>query len=570
MELPEFRRDFFDPARRFTRIGSGEIGGKAASLISIFDVLQAHIPDYPPFEVTIPTFTVLCTDIFDQFVERNHLREIGNSGATDDVIAHEFQKADFPVEILGDIRGLVEKVRVPLAVRSSSLLEDSLRQPFAGIYTTKMIPNNAASADERFRKFVEAIKLVYASAFFSPARDYLHAVGMDSTQEKMAVVIQEVAGTRFRDLFYPEISGVARSYNYYPISRAKPEDGLVSLALGLGKTIVDGEKCWTYTPAYPKLAPPTGSIRELMAQTQTKFWSVNMGKPPAYDPIQETEYLTHADTSVAELDGTLRLLASTYDPAADRLTPGTGREGARVLNFAGILQNRDLPLNDLIRKTMNVCQEAQQMPVEIEFAVTLGSKKFSFLQVRPMMMNTETYDIREEDWNSNNVWLATTHALGNGRIESICDIVYVDPENFDLKNSREIAKEVGEINAGYLGEHRPYVLIGFGRWGSADAWLGIPVNWGQVSGAKVIVETTLPNLHIDLSQGSHFFHNLISFKVAYFSVRPESGDRFSWDWLLQQTVQIRKKFVRTVRLDRPFQVAVDGRTGKGLIYKSVP
>jgi hypothetical protein len=565
--LPEFRRDLFDPALRFTRIGNGEIGGKASALVSIQNVLQTHLL-HSNFEITIPVFTVLSTDIFDSFIERNSLTEIGTSGVGDDAIAHEFQKAQFPVEVLGDLRGLIEKVRVPLAIRSSSLLEDSLGQPFAGIYTTKMIPNNSPSPDERFRKFLEAIKLIYASSFFEAARNYIRATGLDPKAEKMAVIVQEIAGKRRGDRFYPEISGVARSYNYYPSGRARPEDGVVSLALGLGKTIVDGELCWTYSPALPRVAPPAASAREFLSLTQTKFWAVNMGKPPAFDPVRETEYLLHLDLSTAESDDTLSLIASTYDPVSELLTPGTGRQGPRVLNFAGILQFKDIPLNDLIRSAMKVCAEDRQMPVEIEFAVTLNPNRFFFLQVRPMVVSTEHVEISDQDWSSDRVWIASNHALGNGATDSIADIVYVDPNGFDLKNSKAIAAEIAEINAQLLSEHRPYLLLGFGRWGSSDPWLGIPVNWGHVAGAKVIVEAALPGLHVDLSQGSHFFHNLISFRVAYISVHSFAQDRMEWDWLLEHPLADRKVYVRRVRLNQPIRVTIDGRSGKAIVLKS--
>ena len=549
-KLPEFRRDFFDPNLRFTRIGDGAIGGKAQALVSIEDILTKHFPSGQSFgfEITIPAFTVLCTDVFDEFLARNSLNKIAYSDSPDEVIAHEFQKAEFPVEFLGDLRGLVEKVRVPLAIRSSSLLEDSLHQPFAGIYTTKMIPNNAPGADERFRKFIEAIKLVYASAFFRAAKDYIRAAGLNPAEEKMAVVVQEVVGTRHADRFYPEISGVARSYNYYAAGRSRPEQGALSLALGLGKTIVDGDLCWTYSPAAPKIAPPTASIRELLNQTQSRFWAINMGKPPAYDPLQETEYLLHCDLSDAESDDTLKLLASTYDPQSDRLTMGIGRKGPRVLNFAGILHTKDVPLNDLVRELLKIGQEAEQVPVEIEFAVTLNPRRFGFLQIRPMMVSAEEVTITDADWNRENVWIASSSVLGNGILDSIQDVVYVDREKFDLKFSRQIALEIAEINRRLLSENGRYLLLGFGRWGSSDPWLGIPVNWGQVSGAKVIVEAALPEVRVELSQGSHFFHNLISFKVAYFSVRPVPSDHIQWHWLAQQPVEQQTEFVRHAKL----------------------
>ncbi len=568
--IKEFRRNLFDANLRVSMIGSGAMGGKASGLAFINDVLVSKFKDTgsTQFEVNIPSFTVIGTDIFDEFLKRNNLRDLATSETDDDVIGHEFQKAPLPAEILGDLRGLIEKVHTPLAIRSSSLLEDAMYQPFAGVYSTKMIPNNQPSPDIRFQKLLEAVKLVYASTFSKSAKDYLRGIGRSSQDEKMAVIIQEVVGLRHADRFYPNLSGVARSYNFYSMGRSRPEDGVASLALGLGKTIVDGGKCWTYSPAYPNISPPYASAAELMKQTQTEFWAVNMGKPPAYDPIRETEYLLPLNLAEAEADGTLSGLASVYDMQSDRISMGLMREGPRVLNFAELLVLKEIPLNDIVRSLLCVSQEALGTAVEIEFAVTFNPHRLGFLQVRPMVVSSDQVDIAESELKGENVLIASKKVLGNGTMDTIRDIVYVRPEHFEAKHTPRIASELEVINRRMLDEGKPYLLIGFGRWGSSDPWLGIPVNWGQVCGARVIVEATRPTMDIELSQGAHFFHNLSSFQVGYFCV-PYNGEYgIDWEWLAKQNGEEESLFVRHVVADDPLRVRIDGRTGLGVISRS--
>lgn len=565
-----FDREFFDPLRRFKFIGSGSLGGKAHGLAFIQHVLSSEFDPtaFPQIEVSIPSLMVIRTDVFDSFLQRNNLREVACADASDGFIAHEFQKANLPAEILGDLRALVEQVRTPLAIRSSSLLEDALHEPFAGIYATKMIPNNQHSADERFRKLVEAIKLVYASTYFKAARDYARATSHPIEEEKMAVIIQEVVGQRFHDRFYPQLSGVARSFNYYRIGRSRPEEGVVSLALGLGKTIVDGGLCWTYSPAHPRVAPPSSSASELLKLTQTDFWAVNMGKPPAYDPITETEYLLKGTLADAELDGTLRYAASTYDPNSGKISIGMGTPGPRIVTFALLLTLRELPVNDLIKALLTLCQEASEAPVEIEFAMTFNPHRFGFLQVRPMVVSTERVDIDNRELSGPEVLVASEKVQGNGIDNSIRDIVYVKPRTFEAKTTPRIAAELETINRKLLEERKPYLLIGFGRWGSQDPWLGIPVRWGQISGAKTIVEATLPEMNIELSQGSHFFHNLMSFQVSYFCVPHTDAFQINWEWLERQDQVEETNLIRHINLPSPLLVKVDGTTGRGVIETS--
>lgn len=555
------------------RIGGGSIGGKAHGLVKAAAALYRHVApeSHPGLNVGIPITTVLATDLFDAFMERNSLYKIALSGASDDRIALAFQKADLPVEYLGDLRALVEQTAgQPLAVRSSSLFEDDLTHPFAGIYETKMIPNNDADPNARFRHLVEAVKFVYASTFFSPATSYLRAIDARPEDEKMAVIVQEVVGTRRGERFYPNVSGVFRSYSYYRGGAAKPEEGIVYLALGLGKAIVDGGASWPYSPAHPKARPPV-TIGELMKNTQLRFWAVNMGKLAAYDPTRETEYLVEAGLEEADYDNTLRFVASTYDASRDRLVPGVGVDGPRILDFSPLLDLRLWPLNDLIARLMDALQKSAGTAVEVEFAMTMPPDpdepaRFAFLQMRPMMTPKEQIDLPENVEETGNILLASERVMGNGLVDSIRDIVYVRPDRFDSKLTQRIASELDIMNRKLQDASRPYLLIGFGRWGSSDPWLGIPVNWGQIAGAKVIVESTLEGMNVELSQGAHFFHNISSFGVSYFAAHHKSIPGIDWEWLSRQRLVDETDLVRHVELEEPLLVKVDGRTGRGAIW----
>lgn len=564
-----FNRNFLDPDTPVSCIGSGDLGGKAQGLVFIREALRAELDlsRFKDISIDIPPLVVIRSDVFDHFMQRNHLYEVVNADLPDDRIAHEFQKADLPFEILGDLRAIVNQEHIPLAVRSSSLLEDAMHEPFAGIYATKMIPNNRYDADIRFRQLVEAIKFVYASTFTRNAKNYRKAIGHSDADEKMAVIIQEVAGKRYFDHFYPELSGVGRSYNYYPMKPAKPQDGVVHLALGLGKIIVDGGVSWIYSPAYPKVEPPFGSVSKLLKETQNEFWAVNMGDLIDYDPIQETEYLSLENITTAEKDKSLRYLASTYNSLSNRLSIGTGFKGPRVLTFAPLLVLEELPFNELIVSLLAICEEALGAPVEIEFAMTFNPHRFSFLQVRTMVVPIDVVEVSEEEMNSENSLISSTTVLGNGIVDDIADIVYVKPETFALGHTRKVVPELTEINQKLLDSNRPYLLIALGRLGTTDPWLGIPTNWGQVSGAKVIVEAAQKNVRIELSQGSHYFHNIINLGIKHFSLPFSDQPNIDWGWLDSQPVVEDKNFVRHVHLQKPLHIKVDGKNGRGVINK---
>jgi hypothetical protein len=576
-DLPAFDRRFFGGPERLTRIGDGSIGGKALGLVSARSVLTDRLGPAAirGFSLEVPTLTVIGTAFFEQFVDSNDLSRYLSGDETDDAVAFAFQQGNLPVELLGDLRALVQQVRVPLAVRSSSLMEDALRRPFAGVYATKMIPNNAPDADQRFRSLVEAVKLVWASTWFSGARAYHRAAGCDVADERMAVILQEVVGWRRGNRYYPEISGVARSFNFYSLGRGSPSDGVADLALGLGKTIVDGGLCWTFNPARPKATAPFSSPADLLRKTQTSFWAVNMGRPPAYDPIRETEYLVRCSLADADYDGALRYLASTYDPGSDRLSPGVGRDGPRAMDFAPLLVLEELPLASLVRRLLEAFEEAAGLPVEIEFAITLERAparpaRLGFLQVRPLVVSEEEVEVTDEELDSPLTLASSASAMGNGVLDGIEDVVYVKPAGFESRHTRAVAEELAALNHRLGRAARPYLLVGFGRWGSSDPWLGIPVSWASISGARAIVEATLPAMNVDPSQGSHFFHNLSSFRVGYLTVRHDRDPAIDWGWMDAQPAEDDLVHVRHVRLDAPLRVKVDGRSGRAAVLRRRP
>jgi hypothetical protein len=386
----------------------------------------------------------------------------------------------------------------------------------------------------------------------------------------MAVILQEVVGTQHGSRYYPHVSGVARSYNFYPLGYARPAEGVIDLAIGLGKTVVDDGVAWSYSPTYPHANPPYNAVRDLLKQTQTRFWAVNMGEPAAYDPIKETEYIVRYDLADAEADGTLTFVASTYRPSDDRIVMGTRIPGPRVLDFGPILKGEQVPLNEVLNRLLKACEQALGCMVEVEFAATLDEARgvparLGFLQVRPMVLTHDIVDIAREELRGGDVLVGSESVLGNGTVDGVRDVVYVKPEDFHITRTPEVARELEGVNRTLTAEGRPYVLMGLGRWGSSDPLCGIPVNFGQISGTKAIVEIALPDMSCMLSQGSHFFHNITSFKVCYFSVAHDEKHRIDWDWLKRQKAAHETDLLRLVRLDAPLDIRVDGRTGRGVI-----
>jgi hypothetical protein len=558
--------------KSFARIGTGCLGGKAQGLAHL-EIILAESYDagaFAEFEVDIPWFWAISTEWFDLFMEENRLYDIALSDTKDRHMASAFQRAELPEELIAQLREVIADVHAPLAVRSSSLLEDAMQEPFAGVYDTKLVPNNQFSSNARLKILVEAIKFVYASTFSSDAKSYRRAVGREDMEEKMAIMIQEVVGMRHGDRFYPNVSGVARSYNFYAMGHAQPENSVNSLALGLGKTIVEGGSSWTYCPVFPQAKPPYASNEDMLKQTQTEFWCINMGKPPGYAPMQETEYLLQGNLAHAEEDDVLKEIASTYNPQSDRLTTGIGSKGPRVLNFAPILDIKDIPLNDLVKHLLDICEKALGNAVEIEYAVNFNSKRgktrFGFLQVRPMFVSDDKVEVQEHELLEDRAIVASEQVLGNGQLDNILDVVFIKRDVFSAKNTWLIAAELDEMNRWLLERERPYLLVVVGRLGTCDPWLGIPVKWGQVSGAKVIVEASSQGMNVDMSQGSHFFHNVACLRVLYFSADKTGKYPLRWDWLESHKNARESLYVRHIELQTPLHVKVDGKNCRGVVW----
>jgi len=554
-------------------IGSGSVGGKAGGLIRLHDQLRGRFQgEILDFTTGIPSLAVLTTDHFDRFLQENRLDSLRESSLSDRVISHHFLESDLSVKITGVLREMIRHRRSPLAIRSSSYLEDQLEAPYAGIYFTKMIPNNHPDPDTRFRALRDAIKLVYASTFFSRARAYSRARGIDHHREKMAIIIQEVAGRESNRRFYPDISGVARSFSYYNFGDSRPEHGVVNLALGLGKTIVDGGISWTYNPRFPEKIPPFNSLTDRLKNTQTRFWAIDTGQVHRFNPLNETEFLTRLELSDAEYDNRLTHIASTYNAQSDTILPGIGRPGPRMIDFGPVLQYRTLPLNNTIRKVLDFCRETVESQVEIEFAVTFQPRRdhphhFSLLQVRPMHTYDPSQSITRGNLHEKDLLVKSNQVMGNGEMSGIDHVVYLKSPDLNPRNAGEIVSEIDQINHRLAESDRYYLLIGTGRWGSSDPCLGIPVAWPQISNARIIIELKDPRSPIDYSQGSHFFHNLCNLGIFYFHVTQTPPYTLDWDWLKKQEKVYNGRHVRAVKCRQALKVYVDGRHNQGEIYR---
>ena len=550
--------------------GDSRIGGKASGLVSIIEGLHHRGSNTAfPMNVSVPEFSVITTEFFLDFIQRNDLRSYAEGNYPDDRIAMAFMRGEMSPRLTGELWKFVGRIHEPVAVRSSSLREDELKSPLAGIYQTKMIPNNQPSDEKRFRKLIEAVKLVWASTYFSDSREFHRGIGGSASDESMAVILQKVVGRRYGNRFYPLISGVARSFNYYAFGKAKPSDGVVNLALGLGKSIVDGELTWSYSPASPKAPPPFGSAAEMLKGTQSNFWAVNMEKITIFDPVAETEYLISSRLEDADYDDTLKFVASTYMTQSDTFVHGTGRVGPKAVNFAPVLDDRIIPLNDTVREVLELCSEESNSPVEIEFAVMGPGQSedasLGLLQVRPIATFSEEVDITEAELHGERTVARSRCALGNG-ITGIQYVVYVKPESFSTSKTRQIATEIADINRMLSMENHEYLLIGYGRWGSSDPWLGIPVTWGNISCAKSMIEISGPRMRVELSQGSHFFHNLSSFGVGYLSISEPLDGPVNLDIISNESeVAHETEHVRCLRIPEGVTVKIDGRKGLGVV-----
>lgn len=565
-----FHRDRFDRYSNFQRIGDGSLGGKGRGLAFIDHIIKRH-PDLnklPGARVMIPKTVVLCTDIFDQFMDANELYPIALSEASDDEVLSHFLKAKLPESLKEDLMAFLDVVEEPIAIRSSSLLEDSHYQPFAGIYSTYMIPYTT-DRQARLRMLVAAIKGVYASVFYRASKDYMVATSNVIDQEKMAVILQEVVGTQYGDRFYPHISGVARSINYYPIGDEQADEGVVDLALGLGKYIVDGGLALRVCPAHPDKVLQTSEMEMALRQTQTQFYALDLNTMSTEVSVDDGFNILKLNVREADKDGSLAGLASTFDPYDQVIRDGIYEGGRKVITMCGVLQQGVFPLPELLSLSLKYGQSEMRRPVEIELAAKLNPDRtgeFYLLQIRPMIDNKMQLDEDIREIPDEMALIRSHNAIGHGIITDIEDIVYVKTENYSASNNPRIAEEIEGINRKFLNEGRFYVLVGPGRWGSSDSWLGVPVKWPAISAAKVIVEAGLENYRVDPSQGTHFFQNLTSFGVGYFTVNAYQQDGIYRQEILNEMPAVNEtEHVRHVRLTHPLTIKIDGMKKEGII-----
>lgn len=570
-----YQKDRFDEYSNFARIGDGSLGGKGRGLAFI----GAMIKRYPQLEhdnflINIPKTVVICTDIFDEFMETNELYPLALSNVDDDTILKYFLRASLPSRLIEDLMAFFEVVKGPIAVRSSSLLEDSHYQPFAGIYSTYMIPK-LEDKYEMLRTVSDAIKAVYASVFYKDSKAYMTATSNLIDQEKMAVVLQEVVGSRYGNHYYPTISGVARSLNFYPIGNEKAEDGIANIALGLGKYIVDGGMTLRFSPVHPHNILQMSTLDFALRETQTKFYALDVSEEKITDKFSVNDAFNLLKLTVkdADADGALKYIVSTYDPYDMVIRDGYYPGGRKIVSFVNILQHEVFPLAETLDQILKIGQNEMGRPIEIEFAVNLDKENpqkasFYLLQIRPIVDNKE---VMEEDLSlipKEQTLLASTNVLGHGIVNDVNDVVYVKSDAFNASNNQQIAYEIEKMNRKFASDEKNYVLVGPGRWGSSDSWLGIPVKWPHISNARIIVECGLENYRVDPSQGTHFFQNLTSFGVGYFTVNPYNGDGWFDEAFLNSMPAVEEtQHLRHVHFDKPLVIKMDGKKSFGVVLK---
>jgi len=575
--VADFSSATFEGTSGFVRIGTGSLGGKGRGLAFMHALFEEYEigERFPDVAIFVPPTAVVATDVFEEFMASNNLTELVLAAEDDDVIAEAFKQATLPAFLVDSLRTYLTRVPYPLAVRSSSLLEDASFQPFAGVYDTCMIPNNHEDPEVRLRQLCDSIKRIYASTYSSDAKAYIAATSSRLEEEKMAVIVQRVVGRRYADVLYPNVAGVARSYNFYPIADMKPEEGIASVVLGLGKTVVDGGRCLRFSPAHPRRLYQFSTPDEALRTAQREFLALDLSDPeagcgPADDPDASLKTLT---LDRAEADGTLHAIGSVYDRDSHAIRDGVSRKGARLVTMAGVLKGDVFPLAEILSHLLEIGSTAFSGPVEIEFAANLRrapgqQHSFGFLQIRPVVIGPEMRSADLDEVAPEDAICVSPRALGHGHIDQIRDLVYVPRRTFDRSATIAIAAEVGSLNARLRQANRTYVLIGPGRWGSADRWLGIPVRWSQISNARCIVETGLHDIQVEPSQGTHFFQNMTSLGIAYFSVNFEQLDgRLDLDWLDAQAAEHETQHARHLRFDEPIAVVTSARQGRGVVMK---
>ena len=570
--VADYNREQLETASSMTRIGGGSLGGKARGLAFVNRLLRDYrtAERFPDVTIRVPQSVVVATDVFDEFLSRDEMQDFALCAESDDETQRRFRDAPFPLEARRDLAAFLAGVHHPLAVRSSGLLEDSPNQPFAGIYQTYMLANNHPDLEVRLGQLLAAIKCVYASTFSLQSKAFLKMGPYRLEEEKMAVIVQSIVGRTHGTRFYPDFSGVARSHNFYPTAPLEAEDGIVAIALGLGRTVVEGGTCLRFCPKYPRHLPAFSSVEDVLKNSQREFFALDLTRE--FKACEEVE-LRRYDLAAAEEDDALARVASTYSPENDVIYDGTSRPGVRIVSFAPLLKHGVFPLAPLLQELLHIAEDGTSSPVEIEFAANLGRTadepcEFGFLQMRPLALSSEAEEIEIGEVLTSDLVCRSNNVLGNGRIDGIHDIIVVDRHRFDRHRSRDAGQQVGRFNAILQNEGRPYLLVGVGRWGSADPYLGIPVAWNQIAGARAIVEAGFRDFRVTPSQGAHFFQNLTSCNVGYFTVNSEMDEGFvDWDWLARQPAVGESELVRHLRLERPITIKMSGKTGQGVVLK---
>jgi hypothetical protein len=568
--VANFEAGAFDLDTEFFKVGKGSLGGKARGLAFVANLLQ-RVPDihrrFESVRLFVPQTLVVTTDAFDAIVGENDLKRLATQQEPDEKVAEAFARAAFPQGVADDLRAYLSRIPYPLAVRSSSLLEDAKIRAYAGLYRTCMLPNDHPSLDVRLRQLIEAVKLIYASTYFQGPKAFSHRVGHRTEEEKMAVIVQQLVGRRHGGHFYPSISGVAQSHNYYPFGPMRPEEGIATIALGLGKTVMEGEKALRFCPHHPQQLPQRSTVRDILNNSQRYFYSLRLGGPYPPPGIREDPVLEKREVVDVPEDPDVRALSSYYLPREERIRDAHDPAATPVLTFGQVLKYDLFPLPRLLAEVLAMGQDGMGCPVELEFAVDLArdgeaAPGFALLQLRPMTAKAENVQVTIGPEETARAFCTSCQALGNGEKTDLADILFVKPDAFEVGRTPEIAREIGQLNAGFTATGCRYLLIGPGRWGSADRWLGIPVSWADICNVSAMIETTAADLKADPSQGSHFFHNITTLDITYCTVNLEKGDRLDWEWLAAQPRVSETRFVAHVRLARPFVIKADGRSSR--------
>ncbi len=579
--VSKFHRSHFDAdIREFVKIGQGSLGGKARGLAFLSYLLHQHADIHKKFSdinIKIPKTMVICTDGFQDFVEKNNLRKYSYDGYTDDEVAQAFLDSKMPKWLKEDLESYLAQINYPLSIRSSSLLEDSQFQPYAGLYQTYMIPNNHPDLSVRLSHLIKSVKLVYASAYYEDPKAFSKNTSNQLQEEAMAVIVQEVVGDTYGDYYYPAVSGVAQSHNFYPVSYMKPEDGIAHIALGLGKTVVEGGKTLRFSPKHPNVLPQFSLVEDILKNAQRNFYALKINNYPDKLKFKNYSNLEKRDVDDAENEFPVKKMAGTYIPDENRIRDTWYVPGPKILTFAQVLKYNLIPLPEVLSDLIELGRKGMGCPIEIEFAVNLYSDKkqkgdLILLQIRPMVADEEQLDVQITKQDIENAFCRSSRALGNGKNETMADIVYVKPDDFSVESTVQIAEEINQMNRRLQEEKRPYLLVGPGRWGSSDRWLGIPVEWRYISGVGAIIELRNDMLKADPSQGSHFFQNITSLGIHYITVTEVTekkenteSDFLDWEWINALPVLSESTFLRHVRLEKPMTLKINGRNAMCVI-----